>query len=194
MILLKHSNYSHPPLKSSWIILGPQYILLTITMNSQFDCTLSLPNDRGPTATREEITKNPECLVLEFRNFVTSPPAISTTVQFILLCAIEPPLTPTHINSHLPRPFGGGSPLQRIYFHYSPLQGTVADAPATPRIHLQNFLPPSISWRWRCWFNSKLFCCRGNSPERIMVHLSKASSLDDGGKRTRSTSNSEQML
>lgn len=102
MILLKHSNYSHPPLKSSWIILGPQYILLTTTMNSQFDCTLSLPNDRGPTATREEITKNPECLVLEFRNFVTSPPAISTTVQFILLCAIEPPLTPTHINSHLP--------------------------------------------------------------------------------------------
>lgn len=80
-------------------ILGPHS-----SHNNEFpaplgqQCTQSLPIG-GQLRAEKKMSKNPRLsspiFVFEFRNFVTSPPAISTTVQFILLCT-ESTLSHSH--------------------------------------------------------------------------------------------------
>lgn len=80
-------------------ILGPRS-----SHNNEFparlgqQCTQSLPIGDQLQA-EKKMSKNPRLsspiFVFEFRNFVTSPPAISTTVQFILLCT-ESTLSHSH--------------------------------------------------------------------------------------------------
>lgn len=196
MILLKHSNYSHP--SSSEILLNhPWAPVHPANHNNEFPVWLYSVFAEWPGTNCDQRRNNEEprmsCVGVSQFRYISAGNFDN--------CSVHPSLchrTASHSHTHKQSPSPVPSEVAHLYREYIFIihlcKALLLMLLLLPRIHLQNFLPPSISWRWRCWFNSELFCCRGNSPERIMVHLSKASSLDDGGKRTRSISNSEQSV